>query len=144
MANNRVQRNDKCPCGSGLKHKKCHGDMQLANMATSAAKIVATMNIARRVYDADPATESQYREGTLQMIKVLNNMLPDGIAVIMVDAEETEPEIDKLAEKAESGSSLEEVQRDMAPCPSCLTMLPNGMMCAKSQCRIDRVKGEQS
>ncbi len=131
MGNNKVQRNDPCPCRSGLKFKKCHGDSNLINMATSAAKIVATLNIARRACDAGIATEAQYTAGTLEMIAVLNKMLPGGITVTLEDYVEPEPERDKLADKAESGSALKELQEGMEPCPRCGRRLPVGMKCTK-------------
>ena len=135
MASNKVQRNDKCPCGSGLKHKNCHGDEVLADMALKAAKIVAMMNIAQRVYDVNPATESQYEVGTRKMITALNDMLPGGITVTMEDDEEAELEIDKLDLKRESGDGLGALQLNMKQCSTCGVMLPAAMDCAKPQCK---------
>lgn len=39
LTGNTPGRNDPCPCGSGLKHKKCHGDPVKIDMVNHAANV---------------------------------------------------------------------------------------------------------
>jgi hypothetical protein len=128
-------RNDKCPCRSGLKYKRCHGDGQLAQNANRVAKFFVTMNIARRAYDAELVTGSEYEKGTGMMIKAFNDLLPDGLEISMTEVVEVEDMPDKLEEKEKAGQTLDDIQKGMEPCPTCGVRLPAGMQCAKPQCK---------
>ncbi|HUW45790.1 MAG TPA: SEC-C domain-containing protein [Dehalococcoidia bacterium] len=45
----KIPRNAKCPCGSGLKYKKCHGDPIKQALVEDAARKIMEVLIAEEI-----------------------------------------------------------------------------------------------
>lgn len=126
-------RNEKCPCGSGLKVKNCHGDMALKRDVSNIANgllvlFLAQRRIAKKLVEPD--------EATALIDKVtgeIDAMLPECVRLETnyEVKEEVPPPPDKLEEKEKSGSCLNDLQQDMVMCKGCGRRLPAGMNCEK-------------
>lgn len=139
----KIGRNDPCPCKSGLKLKKCHGDVVLQQIAKEATQTIMGLHIAERCIEAGlvEADDQAYLDGVKALSDKLAGLVPETIEINQVVAVvvPSVPEIDKLEEKYKAGGDwLFKVQETMVVCPTCGLRLPIGMTCAK----CERIKNE--
>jgi len=125
-------RNDPCPCGSGLKFKKCHGDPVLRQTAQRIANHMITLLIVERSHEAGLANAEETIEAIDKLVNSANNHLPDSVRFVTnYDVEEPkESEPDKMEQKELEGRCLDDLQADTYLC-GCGLRLPTGMECAK-------------
>lgn len=139
---NKLDRNDPCPCKSGLKLKKCHGDVVLVQIAKDVTQTVMALHIVERTLEAGlvEADDHIYLDGIRALADKLARLVPSNIEINVVVPEPPVPEIDLLKEKEEAGGdNLKDIQLTMVKCTTCGTMLPAGMDCAKPQCKKGRL-----
>jgi len=125
-------RNGPCPCGSGLKFKKCHGDSVLRQTAQRIANHMITLLIVERSHEAGLANANETIEAIDKLVNSANDHLPDSVRFVTnYDVEKSaEPEPDKLEQKELEGRCLDTLQVDTYLC-ECGLRLPAGMECAK-------------
>jgi len=125
-------RNDPCPCGSGLKFKRCHGDPALRQTAQRIANHMITLLIVERSHEAGLANANETIEAIDKLVKSANNHLPDSVRFVAnYDVEEpVEPVPDKMEQKELEGRCLDTLQVDTYLC-KCGMRLPTGMECVK-------------
>ena len=87
MSDEKISRNEPCPCGSGLKHKKCHGDVSKQQTIQRVAAICMQRMIHFDRYKAGLETEDEL----LAALKALNYRVVDF-------DKETLPEVDSNPE----------------------------------------------
>jgi len=133
---NKIGRNEPCPCKSGLKLKRCHGDVVLQNIAKEATQTIMGLHIAERHLEAGlvEADDQSYVTGVKALADKLAGLVPETIEINQVVVEPPVSVVNKLAEKeAAGGDNLSELQDDLAPCPKCGVWLPNDMKCFKCE-----------
>lgn len=130
---NKPGRNDPCPCNSGLKWKKCHGDERLKQISVDATQTIMTLHIVERCDEAGIADPDTVSTGIKALADKLARLMPKCIKVNQVVVEPPVPEIDKLEEKAKEDDSLDRVQEDMVACVTCGMRLPFDMKCVKCE-----------
>jgi SEC-C motif len=101
---NRPGRNDKCPCGSGLKYKHCHGDPEKANACIHLSQLYLMKLIAG----------ARYRAGLIQR---------DDLEEITSRAEQDMLDIIGMVEVEEPDDAPKvPVSAGLVRCPSCGAM----------------------
>lgn len=61
----RPRRNELCPCGSGSKFKKCHGDVVKKQAAFAVAKQAYENELTRLIYESVVARARRNEEKTV-------------------------------------------------------------------------------
>ena len=81
-------RNDLCPCGSGLKHKYCHGDSGKVALCNRIVGEFMSRLIQKERHDRGISTDEEYQE----FLDICNpKMLPKVV---------TEHDVDEILDKA--------------------------------------------
>lgn len=128
-------RNTECPCGSGLKLKRCHGDPMIQRNSTMIAKGMATLFVTQRMHEKELLDGDATEEAIKNIVKQVNEFLPECVELktaYEIQEGEPKPPVDKLEEKKEdSAEVLRNLQKDTVLCPSCGRRLPAGMKCYK-------------
>lgn len=127
-----AERNQMCPCGSGLKTKNCHGDNSLKRDASMIANAMLTLYILERRVDKGLEKPSECTALIDKLTKEVDSIMPTCVHLeTNYVVKEEEPVVDKLAEKEKEGAGLDDLQKDMIKCVSCGRVLPAGMECLK-------------
>jgi len=130
-------RNQPCPCNSGLKLKNCHGDGKLQEAATSIAKHMITLFTTQRMHEKGLVDAKATEDAIKRLVKSANKYLPEcvGFKTNYTVEDEPEPPVDKLEEKVKQGGTLEDLQEGTTMC-KCGRRLFAGMKCFKCEGKI--------
>ena len=126
-------RNEMCPCGSGLKVKRCHGDPVLKQAAARISNHMMLLFITERLHETGVAGPVEIEQTIKKLVESADRMLPDSVRLTTnyeIQEGEAETLVDKLAEKEDG--VLERIQEDTYLC-GCGRRLPTGMKCAKCE-----------
>jgi hypothetical protein len=105
-----LKRSDPCPCGSGLKYKKCHGNATIINGCTEIAQYMLLKLISKARYAAGLIDEEEY-----------NRLAETAICAIRQIAGEYEPSCEKECEPEDEvvTGGITELQEGLERCPNC-------------------------
>ena len=103
-------RNQLCPCNSGLKLKNCHGDGKLQQAATTIAKHMITLFTTQRMHEKGLIDVEATEDAIKKLVESANKYLPECVEfkTNYTVEDEPEPSVDKLAEKL--GVAVEKLQ----------------------------------
>ena len=104
---NEVRRNQKCPCGSGLKFKKCHGSPTIQQ----EVKQMAVMMVFKRITEARGRAGIISQEECERLVSQVDTRM-----IEMITGEVDEP---PAPEPAVEVKDVAELQKDLDRCPKC-------------------------
>ena len=126
-------RNQMCPCNSGLKVKNCHGDQSLKRDASMIANAMLTLYILERRIDKGLEKPDEATKLIDKLVRDVNGIMPCCVSLeTNYEVKDEEPPVpDKLEEKEQEKATLSDLQEDMVKCEGCGRQLPVGMECIK-------------
>ena len=126
-------RNQMCPCNSGLKVKNCHGDASLKRDASMIANAMLTLYILERRIDKGLEKPDEATKLIDKLVSDVDGIMPCCVTLeTNYEVRDDEPPVpDKLEEKEAEGCTIGDLQEQMVKCDGCGRRLPAGMECMK-------------
>ncbi len=118
-------RNQPCPCESGLKAKKCHGDPVIVEACKKAANLMFLHLITPKRLKAGLIDQDEYE----RIMSTVGTTL-----IEMVTGKDDTPEVKR---------DITDLQSGLVKCESCGRMIPAGTKCMKCEGKHEQA-GESS
>jgi hypothetical protein len=123
-----TRRNEQCPCGSGLKYKKCHGDDRVGHACSVFANMFFTYLVLPRRLKAGVITQDEH--------DMLRSKIGTDLVELIVGKDDDKSEV--IESEDRKRESVEDRMKDasLTRCPTCKGVVPLGAKCMKCSVEV--------